>query len=324
MTARPAGDHGAPAARTRLVRQLIDTAVADRIVPGAVLTAGIGGSTMLVHTAGNAQDDDSGRRPVSAATIFDLASLTKVVATAPCILLLAASGQLGLDDPAVRYLPSFTGPGKDQVTIRQLLTHTSGLPEHRAYYQYLTDAGQLRAAVLAEPLVAAPGSGCRYSDIGFMVLGQLAEAVCGCGLAEITGRLVCQPLRMTATQFRPPPGLAGQIASTEIVAGAARTGVVHDENAEPGRRCRRPRGAVRHRGRPGPVRGRVDVPGGRTAGRLAARRPAGRGAAMPDRRTGRAARPRLGAARRPLRQHGRRLAAVGRGPHRLHRNQPLG
>ncbi|HUD76928.1 MAG TPA: serine hydrolase domain-containing protein [Streptosporangiaceae bacterium] len=214
------------------VRQLIDTAVADRIVPGAVLAAGIGGATMLIHTAGNAQDDDSGRRPVSAGTIFDLASLTKVVATAPCMLLLAASGQLGLDDPAVRYLPSFTGPGKDQVTIRQLLTHTSGLPEHRAYYQYLTDAGQLRAAALAEPLVAAPGSGCRYSDIGFMVLGQLAEAVCGCDLADTAWQLVCQPLRMTATQFRPPASLAGRIASTEIVAGAARTGLVHDENAE--------------------------------------------------------------------------------------------
>jgi serine-type D-Ala-D-Ala carboxypeptidase len=209
----------------------IDEAVAGRVIPGAVLAAGIGGVPALLHVAGLAHDDTQARRPMTADTIFDLASLTKVVATLPCALRLVADGQLGLDEPARRYLPAFAGAGKDSVTVRHLLAHTAGLPDQRKYYERLHDPAEVRAAALAEPLVATPGGTFCYSDVGFIVLGELCAAVAGCGLDQLVREVVCGPLGMTDTSYLPPPGRAGRIASTELVGGTAKTGVVHDENA---------------------------------------------------------------------------------------------
>jgi CubicO group peptidase (beta-lactamase class C family) len=212
---------------------LVDRAVAAGVVPGAVLAAGLrGAEPLLLHVAGDAQHDHAARRPMTAGTVFDLASLTKVVATMPCLLHLACRGEVGLDEPARRYLPAFAGPGKDEVTVRHLLAHTSGLPGERRYYRYLTHAAELRAAALAEPLVTSPGTAVCYSDVGFIVLGELAAAVAGCGLDELVREVVRAPLGMAATRYLPPAGWAGRIAATEIVGGSAKVGVVHDENAE--------------------------------------------------------------------------------------------
>jgi CubicO group peptidase (beta-lactamase class C family) len=213
--------------------ELIDDAVARGVIPGAVLAAGVGSpQPLLLHVAGDAQRDADARRPMSADTIFDLASLTKVTATLPCVLRVVGSGDVGLDDPVGRFLPGYAGAGKDLVTVRHLLTHTSGLPDTRRYYLYLQDPAEIRAAALAEPLVAAPGSTVCYSDVGFITLGELCAAVAGCGLAELTRELVCGPLGLADTGFRPEPALASRIASTERVNDRATTGVVHDENAE--------------------------------------------------------------------------------------------
>jgi CubicO group peptidase (beta-lactamase class C family) len=168
---------------------------------------------------------------MTADTVFDLASLTKVVATLPSVLYLVGRAEVGLDDPVRRYLPAF-GPGKDEVTVRQLLLHTSGLPDTRRYYQWLREPGEIRAAALAEPLVAGPGTVVCYSDVGFITLGELVEAVAGCRLDEFVRDVVCAPLGLAATTFRPPAGQAGRIAATERVDGVAKVGVVHDENAE--------------------------------------------------------------------------------------------
>ncbi len=116
--------------------------------------------------------------------------------------------------------------------MRHLLAHTSGLPDQRRYYQYLNDAGQLLAAALAEPLVAGPGTASRYSDVGFIVLGELAAAVAGCGLDDLAREVVCAPLGLRATRYLPPAEWSDRIAATELVGGAAKVGVVHDENAE--------------------------------------------------------------------------------------------
>jgi CubicO group peptidase (beta-lactamase class C family) len=218
--------------------ELIDDAVARGVIPGAVLAAGIGtAQPVLLHVVGDAQRDGAARRPMSADTIFDLASLTKVTATLPCVLRLVAGGGVGLDDPVRRFVPAFAaaaddGAGKDRVTVRNLLSHTSGLPDSRKYYEYLRDPEQIRAAALAEPLVSPPGRIVRYSDVGFIVLGELCASVAGCGLDQLVRDLVCEPLGMADTGYLPPPALAGRIASTEQVGRAAKTGVVHDENAE--------------------------------------------------------------------------------------------
>ena len=212
--------------------ELIDRAVADGTIPGAVLAAGVRTERpMLLHVAGDAQRDGARARPMTADTIFDLASLTKVTATLPCVLLLAAAGEIDLDDPARRFLPAFAGPGKDRVTVRQLLTHTAGLPDHRKYYENLPDAAAVQAAVLAEPLTTAPGTEVRYSDLGFMVLGEIVQSASGSVLADLARLLVFDPLGMSDSTYLPPARLAGRIAATEPVAGAVRIGVVHDENA---------------------------------------------------------------------------------------------
>jgi CubicO group peptidase (beta-lactamase class C family) len=248
-----------PGARPATAAELIDGAVEAGIIPGAVLVAGLdragsdsagpdsaAGSDsagpdsagqewrgpLLTHVTGDAQHDSGAERPMTADTVFDLASLTKVTATLPCVLYLADRGDIGLDQPAQRYLPSFSGPGKDQVTVRHLLAHISGLPAERKYYQGLSDPGEVRAAALAEPLVAEPGSMVCYSDVGFIVLGELAAAVAGRGLDALAQQVVFGPLGMPSTRYLPPGEWAGRIAATEPVAGVAKVGVVHDENAE--------------------------------------------------------------------------------------------
>jgi CubicO group peptidase (beta-lactamase class C family) len=212
--------------------ELIDAAVGAGVVPGAVLTAGRwSGEPVLLHVAGHAQRDDAARRPMTAGTIFDLASLTKVVATMPVVLHLVGRGEVGLDDLVCRYLPAFAGPGKAEVTVRQLLTHTSGLPDLPKYYEHLRGAAEVRTAALAEPLIAMPGTACAYSNVGYIALGGLAEAVAGCRLAELAEQVVCAPLGMARTRYLPPAGWAGRVAATESVCGRAKVGVVHDENA---------------------------------------------------------------------------------------------
>jgi CubicO group peptidase (beta-lactamase class C family) len=213
--------------------ELVDRAVAAGVVPGAVLAAGLRTpDPALLHVAGDAQRDAATLRPMTADTVFDLASLTKVVATLPIVLRLAGRGEIGLDQPVNRYLPRFAGRGKGAVTVRQLLLHTSGLPGQRRYYQQLHDPAEILAAALAEPLAAHPGAAFRYSDVGFINLGELAAAVAGRGLDELVQDVVCGPLGMTATKYLPPADWAGRIAATEVVDGVAKVGVVHDENAE--------------------------------------------------------------------------------------------
>jgi len=202
------------------------------MIPGAVLAAGRGCEPPAVlHVAGYAQHDQQAVRAMTPDTIFDLASLTKVLATLPSVLRLVATGEIALDEPVRRYLTGFTGAGKDKVTVRQLLAHTSGLPAHRPYYELQPDPAAVLAAALAEPLVATPGTVCCYSDIGFIVLGELCAEVARRPLDELAQELVFRPLRMTSTGYRPAAALAARIASTEPDGEIARTGVVHDENA---------------------------------------------------------------------------------------------
>ena len=230
MNRESEADGAMPTAAVRLVA----AAVAEGAVPGAVLAVGRGANeAWSLYCAGRTRSGPEAR-PVTAETIFDLASLTKIVATTPCVLRLADAGALDLDAPLIRYLPEFAGPQHhEEVTPRHLLSHTSGLPAHRPLYALPGGIERRRAAVFAQPLDTRPGTRVCYSDLGFILLGELVARLTGTPLDRAAHTLVFAPLGMAETGYL-PTAARERYAATEPRpdTGLAQTGVVHDENAE--------------------------------------------------------------------------------------------
>ena len=213
----------------------LDAAARDAValgeVPGVVVLVGEGervfyrkatGSRALVPTV----------EPETVDTIFDLASLTKVVATTPAVLLLWEQGRVELDAPLGRYLKEFSVPAFQDVTVRRLLTHSAGLPAMPARAA-MTRGFPEAARVLARGgLAVTPGTSFLYSDTGFILLGELVRRVSGEPLDRFVQKRFYEPLGMRHTTFRPPPSWRPRIAPTEIVSdhGPLR-GIVHDGNA---------------------------------------------------------------------------------------------
>ena len=195
--------------------------------PGAAVVVGRRGA--IVWERGYGTLDWRSEVPVDAErTMYDLASLTKVVATTGAAMVLADRGRLRLDEPVVRYLPAFGGGSKDEVTIRDLLTHRSGLPAGRNLSRRGAGPALARRAVLTTTLVRPPDSRTEYSDLGADVLGFVIEGITREPLDRYVRRVLYGPLGMSATMFRPAPALRARIAPTE--ASVAR-GEVHDRNA---------------------------------------------------------------------------------------------
>jgi len=159
------------------------------------------------------------------ATIYDLASLTKVVATTTAAMILYDEGRLSLDAKVVHYLPEFVGRWKNEVTIRQLLTHRSGLPAGRNLSRVARTPAQARESVLTTKLRFRPGRAYIYSDLGPDVLGFVIEAIAGMPLDAFVRDRVFEPLGMRETFFAPPDSLRDRIAPTLA------QGLVHDANA---------------------------------------------------------------------------------------------
>jgi uncharacterized protein YbbC (DUF1343 family) len=165
-------------------------------------------------------------------TIFDIASLTKVVATTPSVLRMLELGQIRLNDPVATYLPEFAQNGKQYVTIRELLTHYSGLPEDLDLKTEWEGKETAEQMALATNLVTSPGSVFRYSDINFEVLGFLVEQISKMPLDKYADAFVFQPLGMKETRFLPPPQWRRRIAPTEYDEhGQMLRGIVHDPTA---------------------------------------------------------------------------------------------
>jgi CubicO group peptidase (beta-lactamase class C family) len=213
------------------LRQVLAAARADGTVPGAAVAAGIGPAEVVRELCGGAGDDG----PTSADTLFDLASLTKVMATTPTVLALHDSGELSVDDPLGRYVPAFAAGDRAGIRLRHLLTHTAGLLASRRYYRTVSTRDEVLAAVAAEPLVAAPGTRVVYSDLGFLLLGQVIEVVTGARLDEAVRARVLAPLGLARTGYRPTadPGLAAlPLAPTDEPGSAPTPGRPHDRNAQ--------------------------------------------------------------------------------------------
>jgi len=168
--------------------------------------------------------------PAHPDTIYDAASLTKVVATTTAVLLLHERGNLSIDDPVTKHLPEFTGDGRDMVSIRHLLTHTSGLRPDISLAGW-NGHEECIAKCVAEKLQSEPGQKLRYSDINFQLLDEIVRRVTKRRLDLFCEREIFGPLKMADTGYNPPAEKRGRIAPTTVEDGKALQGVVHDPRA---------------------------------------------------------------------------------------------
>ncbi len=213
------------------IRAVLDRAVADSAFPGAYVAVGNASGVLAEYGAGRLDSSDL-TRP-DATTIWDLASLTKVIGTTSAMLQLVGSGRVVLDSPVVRYLPEWKAGGAASITVRHLMTHSAGLPAWRPFYKEAGSAEEVVQQLFATGPDTVPGTRFLYSDLGFMLLGKLVERVSGQPLAQYDVDHVFAPLGMADTRYLPPAEWQPRIAPTEQDPWRQRKlrGEVHDENA---------------------------------------------------------------------------------------------
>ena len=204
-------------------------AIADKKLPGGVLLLEQHGATYRKHFGQRAIVPTT--EPMSEDTLFDAASLTKVIAATPAIMRLIEQGKVGLEDRVVKFIPEFGTLGKEVITVRQLLTHTSGLrPDISLKPDWSGYDAAIRLAC-EEKLAAPPGTKIIYSDTGLYLVGEIVRRVSGLPLDQFVQREVFGPLGMTDTGFNPPRSKLARIAPTEVESGQPVRGVVHDPRA---------------------------------------------------------------------------------------------
>lgn len=210
---------------------LIDDAIAERATPGASVEVGRESGVLWRHAAGFLTYDE-GSPPTTGATIFDLASLTKPIATATLAMGAVESGALPLATPVARRIPDWRGTDRGEVTIRDLLAHCSGLTAYLPFYRDHQGRREFEKAIASLPLEYPPRTRAIYSDPGFILLGFILEDALGAPLHELfdelASRFTSAPLR-----FKPPASWKPLTAPTEVDAWRGRllVGEVHDENA---------------------------------------------------------------------------------------------
>jgi len=211
---------------------VLKEAVTAGNAPGAVLLVGHKGLVVYEKAYGNRTVGNK-PEPMTTDTIFDLASLTKVIATTTCIMRMEQLGMIKLNDPVAKYIPDFAQNGKEDITIRMLLTHYSGLPADLDLKDPWNGVDEGYARANAAKLVNAPGSTFLYSDVGFIVLGELVQKVGGAPLDQYAQTYVFGPLGMTTTRFNPPASWGPRIAPTQRDehTGQMLRGTVHDPTA---------------------------------------------------------------------------------------------
>src|SRR5579875_3780982 len=210
------------------VDAILNDAVNSGLIPGAVVAIGHNGQVVYRQAYGWRTLIPQ-REAMTTDTIFDAASLTKVVATTPSVMKLFEQGKIRLDDPVTKYLPEFQG-GKSDITVRLLMTHFSGMPPDLSlkprWSGYETG---IERALMTKP-VAPPGARFIYSDINFILMGEIVRRVSGESLPQFAHEQIYAPLGMTDTEFQPPASLRPRIAPTQIDedTGQPLWGVVHD------------------------------------------------------------------------------------------------
>ncbi|HEY7514165.1 MAG TPA: serine hydrolase, partial [Vicinamibacteria bacterium] len=225
-------DVGFTAEGWEAVARVVQAFVEKGAFPGAVLAVGREGRLAPVRPFGRLSYE-GGAAETRADTIYDLASLTKVVATTTMAMILVDEGRVDLDAPVASFLPAFKGGAKDRVTLRHLLTHSSGLDWWKPLYEEISGREAYVDRIERMDLAYEPGTRSLYSDLGTILLGEVLERVSGESLDAFAARHVFEPLGMRDTLFRPGPELLPRIAPTEREPWRGRLlrGEVHDANA---------------------------------------------------------------------------------------------
>jgi len=218
------------------ITEIVNGQIADGNIPGAVVYAGQGeselffgafGSKIIIPTVEPMQND----------TIFDLASLSKPVSTAVCVLILIDRGKINLDDYVSKFIPEFTGGGKEKIQLIHLLSHTSGLPSYTSAEPLEKKYGspcpiQVFKKICSLKTQSAPGEKYCYSCLGYITLGKIVEKISGQTLDAFAKENIFEPMGMHDTYYNPTAALTNRIAATELKNGKPKRGIVHDPLAE--------------------------------------------------------------------------------------------
>jgi CubicO group peptidase (beta-lactamase class C family) len=232
------------------IETTLKAAIKDRAFPGCAVAVGTERGILWRDAFG--YQTYEGKRPVTTDTIYDLASLSKVTGTTALLMKLAADGKLHETDPLSKFIPEFIAAAttdeertrRESVTLEHVMTHSSGLASWKAFYKTCDTYPKLLKAIVNTPMEAAPGERYKYSDLGFILLGEVAARAGGKSAPRLEQELIFKPLGMRDTMRNPPSRMKLRIAPTEKdPAGKGFLhGVVHDEN------CRFAGGVTGHAG----------------------------------------------------------------------------
>lgn len=219
---------------------ILRNAIEERAFPGAALAVGHQGKLVASHGFGRFTYDEDAPQ-ITPDTVFDIASITKAVATTTMAMILFERGSLKLEAPVAQLLPEFITlspphqkPKREAVTLRMLLAHSSGLPAYEKLFEFAQDRKELLRAAMTTPLATVPGTRADYSDIGFILLGEILQRIAGEPLDQFAQREIFDRLALTHTWFIPPLEMRRQIPPTEDDRAFRKRvvqGELNDENA---------------------------------------------------------------------------------------------
>jgi CubicO group peptidase (beta-lactamase class C family) len=213
--------------------KIVKSAMEEAVAPGVAIAVGRNGHIAYMKGYGYIDWNQPGSPAVDTNTLYDLASLTKVIATTTLAMILEETGQLDLNRTVVSYLPEFNSPEKAQITVKQLLTHSGGLEAGANIYTTARGRDQYLYQINARPLEYTPGTNMIYSDWDMILMQLVMERISGKTLDVLAAEKIFRPLGMIDTQFQPPMSMRSRIAPTQVddARGGLLWGTVHDENA---------------------------------------------------------------------------------------------
>src|ERR1700704_1785667 len=215
------------------LNKIVKTALEEAVAPGVAIAVGRNGHIAYMKGCGYIDWNKPGSPAVDTNTLYDLASLTKVIATTTVAMILEEGGQLDLNRTVSSYLPEFNSPEKAQITVKQILTHSGGLEAGANIFATARGREQYLYQINARPLEYTPGTNMIYSDWDMIILQLVMERITGKPLDVLAAEKIFKPLGMTDTQFQPSISLRPRIAPTQVddARGGLLWGPVHDENA---------------------------------------------------------------------------------------------